>query len=328
MNLPTLGQLQNEQSTYITFSKSLLDLDAAISSNKKYYFTKMVALNLPQWKEPDFYIDLSSINEVSHNPNIVMPKIFQYYMENIIRQDISTGATNVENVVELAFWKTLGKLGLNKASAQATVTFINEIMTANFVKVEGNNGWSEIVGQIPNKCKNLTKSWKEVENVANTVQCYNEDVCLFDNGSKQFEMEGWKSVLDFDALVYSDGAESHFDFNTLLLFYTDETGVQKLHGINFIYPYEDKVTEWTLETFTQKTTVLNSVGYQFKFNMKSCVNESTQLQVYELQEHTHWNTFSNTLSLLNSFLEDKILSNDQLAQNAGTGDGTIYWGNV
>ena len=61
MNLPVIEQLRNDQSTYISFTKALLDFDKAITTNNVCYFTKMVALNLPFWQNPIFFIDFNSI---------------------------------------------------------------------------------------------------------------------------------------------------------------------------------------------------------------------------------------------------------------------------
>lgn len=301
MNLPEINSLREDQSTYITFSKALYDFDYAVNNNTPCYFTKMVALNLPVWKNPDFFIDLSSVNVVSTNPNLVIPKTIQYYMENIMRQNIGT---NVEEIAEIAFWKTLNKMGLTDTQIRSTVTFINSISTSNFTSINNNNGWGEIVCQVPNKCDLLIPAWKTLSNISATVQATDTDNCMFDNGNKQFLFsDNLKKVIDFDNITYNTTDEQEFKFNVLLLFYTDKTGKQKLHGINFIYPYEDKVTYWDLETFTQKTNKARTIGYQFKFNMKTCNNEATQTAIYELQENSHFNTFFETLSKLNSFLE-------------------------
>jgi len=304
MNLPELDQLRNDQSTYISFSKALFDFDKAISTNKICYFTKMVALNLPFWQNPEFFIDLTSVGENSTNPNIVVPKTIQYYLENILRQpSIGINGNPIEEITEIAFWKMLSKMGVNYKS---TVTFINEIVTSNFITTENNNGWGELVCQIPNKCKLLIPAWKTIGNIDNIIQSIDEDVCLFDNGDKQFDFTGLKDVIDFENCVFNDVLEQDFNFNTLLLFYTDETGIQKLHGINFIYPFENKVTYWDQEVFTQKTNLSRTIGYQFIFNMKTCNNQATQIAINTINDHTHWNTFSETLSKLNSFLEIKM----------------------
>ena len=306
MNLPELNQLNEDQSSYITFSKYFTDFENSIRNKTSCYFTKMVALELPVWQNPNFYLNLSSLDVNSTNPNVVLPKIIQYYMENIIRQDISIDDSNIPEIVELAFWKTLSKMGLSDVQTKNTVTFINSIATSNFIKIENNNGWSEIVGQIPNKCKSLTTAWKTLPNIKNTVQCSDSDVALYDNGLNQLLFsETLKEVIDFNNCVYSDVEVKDFNFNTLLLYYKDSENIEKLHGINFIYPFEDNVTEWKLPLFTQKTNTESTIGYQFKFNMKTCNNDATRTAVYAQDDHTHWNTFSETLSKLNSFLEQK-----------------------
>lgn len=318
MNLPILSGLHEDQSTYISFSKALLDFDKASSNNEVCYFTKMVALRLPNWENPEFFIDLADVSPAPDpaltppitdtNPNYVFPRTLQYYMENIIRQDISDDGENVvEEVTELAFWKTLNKLGLVSDDVKATFTFNNEILISNFISTENNNGWAEIVAQIPNKSQVMIPAWRTVTNVADVVQGSDDDSALWDNGLKQFLFDDdFKKVIDFNNITYDAVTESTFDFNVLLIFYTDASGIEKLHGINFIYPFENKVTYWDLETFTQKTNVAQTLGYQFKFNLKSCNNNATQVLVYELQEHTALQQFSETLGKLNAFLEIKI----------------------
>ena len=300
MNLPIISALQNDQSTYIAFSKSYVDYDRAIANGTPYYFSKMVALNLPLWQHPEFFIDLSVAGETSTNPNIVLPKAIQYYMENIIR--------NVDHpqVTEIAFYKLLNKCGLSYAQIQSAITFVNSIFTSNFVTIENNNGWGEIILQIPNKSKKLNKVFVDVVNLPDIVESTDIDG-MFDNGNKQFLFDN-KQVIDFSALTYDEVVSSSFQFNALLVFYTDDSGKEKLHGINFIHPFENKVTYFDLETFTQKTNDARSIGYQFKLNMKTCNNEASQLLIYELQEHSHWNTFGQTLGLMNSFLQKQMRS--------------------
>lgn len=313
MNLPTLEQLRDDQSTYITFTKSLVDFDRANTNDEPCYFSKVVALNLPVWQNPEFYIDLNPVGVVSTNPNYVIPKAIQFYMENIMRQNIGINDTEVDEIAELAFYKLLNKMGLTELQIADAITFVNDVATSNFVQVSNNNGWGEIVCQIPNKCKNINKVWKTIQNVEDIVQSNDLDTALYDNGLKQFMFPTeFKNVLDFDGITYDDQLQGSFNFNTLLLFYKDGTGKHKLHGINFIHPFENKVTHWDLETFTQKTNVLQTIGYQFKFIQKTCTNEATQLAVQELQEHTHWNVFSETMGKLNSFLEVKMKESNSL----------------
>ena len=105
MNLPIFNPLLQDQSTYITFSKALLDLDVALANDTEYVFSNMVALNIPAWRNPDFFTErLKEIGITSTDPNTVLPAMFQYYMENIIRQNVDTSAIKL-----YAFWKTLNQ---------------------------------------------------------------------------------------------------------------------------------------------------------------------------------------------------------------------------
>lgn len=313
MNLPELQQLRNDESTYITFTKAALDLDRSISNSTPYYFSKIVALQLPYWQNPGFFLDLTEVGVKSTNPNLCIPKAIQYYMENIIRQNITeeTFENPVEEVVELAFYKLLNKMGLSKQQILDCITFTNEVITSNFISTESNNGWGEIICQIPNRCRKLKPVLRKIAGVKEIIATMDEDVAMYDNGNKQFLMENFMDVLDFNNSVLDDVEKSDFKFNTLLLYYKDDKGVEKLHGINFIYPYENKVTYWDQITFTQKTNVTRNIGYQFIFNMKTCNNEASLVEIYNQNEHAMWwNGFEKTLEGLNSFLEIKMRENN------------------
>lgn len=339
MNLPILGQLSNDESTYITFSKALLDLDEAIVNDTEYYFSKVVALNLPNWQNAlgKMYADLGSFDTLGtsrqDNPNIVIPKMFQHYMENIMRQECSQNPDNpyIEEIAELAFWKTLNKLKISysdirrkeqpdgDSASNKIVVFANDIITSNFTRVENNNGWGEIICQIPNKCQVLTPSFRFVNNLKSVIvpdvnEKFTDDLeqrPIYDtvdgNYAYDFSNQETRMVLDFDKFTYDTVTKSSFKFNVLLLFYRDKAGIEKLHGIDFIYPFENKVSYWDQYTFEQKTNITQTIGYQFVFNLKTCNNEASRTAVYEKYEHVMWwNGFEKTLSGLNTFLEEKM----------------------
>lgn len=304
MLLPIFHPLLSDSSTYLTFSKSLLDLDRAKQNNTPYFYSKMVALNLPEYKTPDFFIDLNSVGVVTDNPNTTIPKGMQFYMENIIRQ-----STGTENITELAFYKFLHYCGISYNDIQSRITFINKIATSNFTTVENNNGWAEIVGIIPNRCYKLTPAFKNIDiaDIITSTPENNSDTCIFDNGNKEFLFNQdvkQKQVIDFENVINDEEIlEESFDFNVLLYFYRDVDGIDKLHGINFINPFEDKITQFVLPKFTQKTNDARSIGYQFKLNLKTVNNEATKIIVEEYNNSpAHWNTYNQTLSTLNSFL--------------------------
>lgn len=311
MNLPIINQLREEESTYITFQKALLDFDDAVANNTEYYFSNVLALQLPNWEQGKFFYDLTSMGlPAGASPNLVIPKMFQYYMENICRQNIGIDKDSpVEEITEIAFWKTLDKLGVTTKAE--TIKFTNGIFTNNFIKTEANNGWVEIVVNVPNKCKILKteRSWREVKNISNLVQCSDTDLALYDAAhQKVFNFnDDQRSVFDFNKVEYDETTKSRFGFNILLLFYRDKVGVDKLHGINFIYPFENKVSYWDQQLLVQETNQISSRGYQFIFNMKSTNNQSSTIAAYEQNEQMFYeNQFSKTLGLLDSFLEEKM----------------------
>lgn len=321
MNLPNFHKLNEDVSTYITFSKAFKDLDIAIEKGEKFYFTKVVALNLPKWQNNTankFFTDrLKELNIPEKNitdPNVVLPKILQYYTENIIRQTTqiqnTQQLTQTDEIVELAFWKTLNLLGMTYEQIKQSIVFSNDIVTSNYLTTEVNNGWTEIIVQIPNLCKKFNLKTREVTNINELVSTNDSDQGLYDNGNKQFlfDTKDKRSVIDFNKSTYDSVVRGTFDFNVLLLFYTDKSGVDKLHGINFIYPFENKVTYYDMVTFTQKTNVTQTIGYQFLFNLKTAYNNNTLASVYHHNEHAQWwNGYEKTLTQLGSFLEQKMI---------------------
>lgn len=298
MNLPIINQLNADESTYVTLTKSLLDLDRALAFGTPYVFSHVVALNIPNWSNPDFYVDLTPVGVTSTNPNMVIPKLIQFYVENIMRQEVDE-----PRIAELAFWKAMNKCGLGFDAVHKLPVFVNKITTVNFIMSENNNGWGEILCQIPNKCASVKPTYLSTT-IPDIIQSTDVDG-LFDNGNKQFlfDSDDSKKVIDFGNIAYDTDIKSKFDFNILLLFYRDSDGVDKLHGINFIFPFDNKVTYYESPRLEQKTNDARSVGYQFIFNAKTCNNEASQTMVYQENGQSFYNTFGETLGKLNTFLE-------------------------
>lgn len=299
MNLPVFYELQPNQGTYITFSKPLLDLDYARNQGKEFYYTKMVALNLPNYKEGEFYADVTSVGVVDKSPNMTVPKMLQYYLENLVRQ------TNLEEVTELGFWKMLRKMGLTYKQINDSVVFINTIATESFTLVDNNAGWCEIVCSIPNTSKNLEFKWKQSQIPDKVIVTEGNTDGIFDTDKKEFLFTetGSKNIIDFSSIKYTDGDVKDFDFNILLMFYKDRYGVEKLHGINFLNDFTNKVSHWEIPRYTKITNDYKSIGYQFKINMKTVNNEANKVLVEQQNfDCAHWNTYLKTLSQLNSII--------------------------
>jgi hypothetical protein len=304
MNLPELNPLLTNQSTYITNSQALLDFDKANQNGTGYFFSRMVALNLPQWAFPSFFIDLTGEGVTSDSPNTIFPKAMQYYMENIMRQDVGSNKS-----AELSLWKMLNKMGVSYADIHSSVVFMNKVATSNFITIENNGGWGEIVGVIPNQCGILTTAWANNPAVPNIVTSdpQNDTDGVYDTGELEFTFTDplAKQTIDFDnsTLDYDTPNES-FNFNLLLFFYQDADGVDKLHGLNFMSPWQNFVTYWQMPQYTQLNNEATSIGYQFKLNLKTCNNAASLVLVQDYNaDGSHWDTYFESLSNFNSFLE-------------------------
>lgn len=307
VNLPILESLKSNESTYITFSKALLDLDKSVSLKSEYYFSKMVAIKLPDWSETEFYlnpdISLSSVGVATTNPNTALPRYIARYMENIIRQEISD-----PRVTEIAFWKMLQILHRKSITIDQlirdSVKVINKVVTSDFYELKNNNGWGKVITQIPNNPD--TVHFGILNPTIPRIQSNDaDDEGLYDNGDKQFDFADC-SVIDFDTVRYSsnDGHTEPVEFNAILLFYKDSDGIEKLHGINFITPYINKATSWILNPLTIGNS---SIGYQFIFNIKTCNNEASITKILENNEHVNWwNGFEQTFDKLNTLIDLKI----------------------
>jgi hypothetical protein len=367
MNLPHFETIRKSpyRSTYYTFSKALKDFDKSVATDSEYYFTKMVALNLPKWAAPtnppelsifyNFFLstdggqieycgdtaalsqDLISIvadNEADYGgnpsidphlstalifPNVVIPKLFQYYTENIIRQtNVATTDTEKEYVAEIAFWKTLNLLGLSypqiqgdpsDSDNQSIVKYVNHVSTSNFINISNNHGWVELIASIPNNCPYLIHpKWKNLPNFQTTISTdLNTDAGIYDTSAKEFLIQSPK-VLDFADIQTWDWDRStttkQFDFNTLLLFYKDDTKIEKLHGVDFIFPYiNDTNTSILHQNLSHNTNQIQTFGYSFKFFMKSNNNQATVTEVYNAHENEFYDCFDEVMGNFNSFLE-------------------------
>jgi hypothetical protein len=312
MNLPVLLPLDENSSTYITFQRANLDFDREVSkANGVYYFSHVLALNLPDWtntgnprlfKPAGSHVAWNSIT----NPNTIVPNMFRYYTENICRLNISkTGESATEEVAELAFWKTLNMLQMTRAEIESSIVFHNGIFANNFIETDTNNGWVEIICQIPNKCKKMTPAWRTLTKISNTVYGTVDDQSpCFDTGS-QYNFTNFNKALDFNNFVYNETIEQDFSFNVLLLFYTDSTGVPKLHGINFIHPFEVKSgQEYSMQRLKHRTNKVKSVGYQFIFNLKSVNNQLNKTYYYDQNATLFYvNQFENVMGKFAQFFE-------------------------
>ena len=115
---PLLAGLRSKGATFYTVSTALNDIDKTLM-NSNYVMTpsKFVCVNLPKWQR---WADTQSIfeepenigNPLTTDPNIILPKMIQNYIENAIaishnyRTDDS-----LQSISESMFWKMLIRMG-------------------------------------------------------------------------------------------------------------------------------------------------------------------------------------------------------------------------
>lgn len=280
-----------------------------------------------QAEEEELSDDLTLDNNYV-NPNYVIPKILGYYLENILRQD-NTGGSGVDcqRIAEVAFWKTLIYLGIPAADLSSMVQYVNKISIVSYTEIANNHGWSQIMCEIPNYCKHFDNTnpniWRSSGVDLSVGVADNNDACIFDAGDS-FDFGVWNRSLDFEK-IYDQNTNilntdvADMEFNTLLLFYKDsdcfdetgnDNGMEKLYGIDFIMPFEKldddpMMTNYELPSFKHKTNSVQTFGYNFRFNVKSCTNNATKesVPIFIPMESSFFDLYSTVLTRLNNFLE-------------------------
>lgn len=331
MLLPFTPLPQKDKSTSYVFSKAMKDLDKAITQEKPWYFTHAVYLNIPIWSLGEFYYrfrkntsspsgdikvydesrtgsfpELEALDNSYINPNLVLPLLLQYYTENIIRQKISNSSNEETNeyVTELAFWKTLRLMGLDPTEL---VSYVSDISTASFVEIDNSTGWSQIVAAIPPQTSLPNIDFKSIPDVDSLVIAEdNNDNSIYDSDQQGFSFifnSEDKQVLDFTSLTYDTTTQSQLEFNIILLYYTDDSGIEKLHSVDFIHPFKLTSEGYSVPSSSFITNTVNSFGYTFNFNVKSCSNQSTKDIIIARQDGEFYSVFQHVMSDFDSFLK-------------------------
>lgn len=361
MNLPILRPiyekdeygLNPKRSVFYTFSKALKDLDYCNNSGEPFYMSSFVALKLPKWEEENFYFkfrratstpsgdilyhsdtfgleeetelsDNVSVDKNYVNPNYIIPRIFGYYLENMLRQN-NTGGSGIDckRIAEVSFWKTLKYFGIEDISS--CIQYVNKISTVSYTEIANNHGWVQIMCEIPNYCKHFDNEnvniWTD-SGVDLSVGVSSEftDAQIYDS-NQSFDYSVFNQCLNFNniynpSLNILNDEVADIEFNVILLFYKDhecEDGTEKLYGVNFILPFEktDEILtlpSYEMPTFKHKTNNTQTFGYNFRFNIKSCTNDTTKesIPVITPAESSFFDLYSEVLTKLNSFLEIKL----------------------
>lgn len=264
IKVPTFSKLNNRNGTLYNFQNYNNDLTQSFANSSKFKRepSKFVCVKIPKWNNTTgrhIYLepDKISTTPLETNPNILIPKLLQNYMENLdayaVKEDIIDS-----NIPEMAFWKLMNTLGGVKLDSNTDgiikdsyndnddfVKYIGNTNVVNYVEY-GNRTYTELYIHIQHDAKRLTSlNWK---NGASTQKSINmsrlpllengEDISLgltddptqltnavydFDTSgnTKQyydFSLKSNKAIIDFPSAV--SGTENEdFEFNAILLYY-------------------------------------------------------------------------------------------------------------
>ena len=279
------------------------------------------------------------------NPNKVIPRLLSTYFENMCRTEVgdflnkitSESDVNIRDkerfkiftILLLKFIETLFKTADGKhkvdlddtnikESKDTIYRYIGRFMTQSFIDLSPNNGWQEVIAEIPNRAgylkvsnmkANLLVSYNQGE-MASTIPDKYKDNSIYDTGDFKFNLDH-PIYLDLRAdSLYDHDEMVDLRFNTILTFFYDEYSDCFIpHGIYFPSGWVEQGLNsgiWELPSYKFTTNTSNSFGYTFKFNTRINATENGRTMVLHNQENTFYNTFHTTLSNLNNFLVRKI----------------------
>ena len=354
MILPPYKDIQTDRGTYYTFNTSNTALTRRITTRNEdshFYMTHFIAVELPPWTGTNFkfrlktsnppgdiehyhadsggFPELDDVNEDYLNPNKVIPRLMTYYFENLCRTKAPDNAvTDVGSYSKLwvsFLWKLLRVMGIpedmvvlknNTVKIEDTIyRYVGKFITQSFINFDPNNGWQEIIAEIPNDVGLLKSSG--LFSMYEKRQSFNakwvDDVkylgnCIFDKADFSFDIN--PCYIDFDKMkddMYDKSEEKEMSFNALLTFFQDHTRAYVPHGIYFPSAYrKNSIGVWELPKYTFTTNITNSFGYNFKFNTRINASKEIQTMIYSNQEGGFYNTFSETLTTMNDFLVKTI----------------------
>lgn len=261
---PLLNPIREKGSTFYTFSSAINDIDKTLlNSDIKMAPSKFVCLNIPQWKRSD--VEYSIFEEYENiglpnqtNPNIVLPKVIQNYIENALALYKAPGGS-LKTLSEPLFWKLMRRMGglslsengteihneipysiFNETNSQETlVKYVGDVNILNHVTKDGQS-YSEVFLHIPQQASLVPNiSWvdKGINFESNTFPTEpgpyytvgledhptSNTKAIYDTEDSKYDISTQKdkSGLYFDAIDYalSNELKESFEFNAILLYY-------------------------------------------------------------------------------------------------------------
>lgn len=280
------------------------------------------------------------------NPNKVIPKLLSTYFENMCRTEIGTFVRSLGDgdddkkrfkiftIYLLKFLELLFKTNAGKASVDThdnsikkiedtIYRYIGRFMTQSFIDLNPNNGWQEVIAEIPNNAGYLdlptmkTKLITTYPNgeVTSTIPNEYKDNSIYDTGDFKFNLTNpvYLNFSDYGEIYKYDKKNEYIKdmrFNVILTFFYDTySGCHIPHGIYFPSGWVETSLNsgiWELPSYKFTTNTTNSFGYTFKFNTRINASPANRTMILQNQENSFYNTFHTTLNNLNDFLVRKI----------------------
>lgn len=263
IKVPIFPSLAKKNGTYINFQNFNNDFTKSLTTStvNKMVPSKFVCVKIPRWNNVTgrhIYLapDKISTTPLVTDPNTLVPKLLQNYMENMsayaIKEEIKDS-----NVPEWAFWKLMKTLGaidpdvaddgsiVDKIKDDKFIKFIGDINIVGYTEY-GNRTYTEQYLHIHSEARSLSKiNWASrtttsksaalsrlpiLENGADISLGLLDDPNELTNAVYDFDTAGNtkqyydlsnksdKSVVDFASAV-SDTEMVDFDFNAILLYY-------------------------------------------------------------------------------------------------------------
>ena len=230
---PLLTGLRDKGATFYTVSTALNDIDKTLmDSNYVMTPSKFVCLNLPKWQR---WADTQSIFEEPENigtplttdPNVILPKIIQNYIENAIALSANYRSDDsLQSISEAMFWKMLVRMGGMKLKDDKPILVDGEevptysedtsAFEGNYQRVVVYSGDINVLNHITKMGQSYTEIFMHVPSQARML----EELRFTDPGFK-LQLEQIPGPGE-ESPEYTIGLEDHPDSNTKAIYDTDD----------------------------------------------------------------------------------------------------------
>lgn len=287
---PLLSKLRDKGSTFYTFSSAINDIDKTLlDSNIKMAPSKFICMNIPQWKRSDTeysifeeYENIGLPNQT--DPNIVLPKVIQNYIENALALHYPhLEGNSLQTVTESIFWNMMQRMGCLTLTEDSTeihdgvpysvfkeyeglsslVKYVGDVNILNHVTKDGQS-YSELFLHIPQQAQFMPNVyWRDTGFKLDSNFIPTESGPYYTVGLEDHPTDNTKAIYDTDDLKYDFSTQStrtgiYFDKNK----YPEPSDPKENFDFNAILLYYDI---WSDLDKTKKVTNLYGVLFIDKF---------------------------------------------------------------